>query len=153
MKTIVLAMVRELNNLNSDITKNNSNYVCRITSAAGDVGKEDLYEFKHVQKKSHIIAVTSKLLTTGVDIPTCENIVIARVIRSMTDFKQIIGRGTRVYEQGNKLFFNILDYTNSTILFEDKEFDGEPASIIQSEIDEQGQPLRVVSRYSNWGIA
>lgn len=135
----VKAMVRGLNNLNSDITKNNPNYVCRITSAAGDVGKEYLYEFKHVQKKTHIIAVTSKLLTTGVDIPTCENIVIARVIRSMTDFKQIIGRGTRVYEQGNKLFFNILDYTNSTILFEDQEFDGEPTSIIQSEIDEQGQ--------------
>ena len=71
MKTIVLAMVRELNNLNSDLTKDNPNYVSRITSSAGDVGKDNLYEFKHVQKKTHIIAVTSKLLTTGVDIPTC----------------------------------------------------------------------------------
>jgi len=59
----------------------------------------------------------------------------------MTDFKQIIGRGTRVYEEGNKLFFNILDYTNSTILFEDEDFDGTPDLIVQSEIDEQGQTV------------
>lgn len=85
----VKAMVKELRNLNSDITKDNPDYITRITSDAGDVGKGHLYDFKDVLNKTHIIAVTSKLLTTGVDIPTCKNIVLARVIRSMTDFKQI----------------------------------------------------------------
>jgi len=137
----VKAMVKELRNLNSDITKNNPDYITRITSDAGDVGKGHLYKFKDVLDETHIIAVTSKLLTTGVDVPTCKNIVLARVIRSMTDFKQIIGRGTRVREERGKIAFNILDYTNSTVLFEDKEFDGEPALINESEINDEGQVL------------
>ncbi len=137
----VKAMVKELRNLNSDITKNNPDYITRITSDAGDVGKGHLYKFKDVLDETHIIAVTSKLLTTGVDFPTCKNIVLARVIRSMTDFKQIIGRGTRVREERGKIAFNILDYTNSTVLFEDKEFDGEPALINESEINDEGQVL------------
>jgi type I restriction enzyme R subunit len=109
----VKAMVKELRNLNSDITKNNPDYITRITSDAGDVGKGHLYKFKDVLDETHIIAVTSKLLTTGVDVPTCKNIVLARVIRSMTDFKQIIGRGTRVREERGKIAFNILDYTKA----------------------------------------
>lgn len=135
----VKAMVKELNNLNSDLTRNNYDYVSRVTSDAGDVGKGHLYKFKDVLDETHIIAVTSKLLTTGVDIPTCKNVVLSRVIRSMTDFKQIIGRGTRVREERGKIFFNILDYTNSTVLFEDREFDGEPALINESEINDEGQ--------------
>lgn len=137
----VKAMVKELGNLNSDIRKDNPDYVTRITSDAGDVGKGHLYKFKDVLDETHIIAVTSKLLTTGVDVPTCKNIVLARVIRSMTDFKQIIGRGTRVREERGKIAFNILDYTNSTVLFEDKEFDGEPALIREAEINDEGQVL------------
>jgi type I site-specific restriction endonuclease len=74
--------------------------------------------------------------TPGKDIPTCKNVVLAKVIRSMTDFKQMIGRGTRVQEDRGKISFNIIDYTNSTILFEDPEFDGEPALINLTEIDD-----------------
>ncbi len=75
-----------------------------------------------------MILTTSQLLTTGVDAPTCKNIVLARVINSMTEFKQIIGRGTRVRDDYGKLCFNILDYTGSaTRLFADPDFDGEPS--------------------------
>ncbi|MEH1838462.1 MAG: type I restriction-modification enzyme R subunit C-terminal domain-containing protein [Nostoc sp.] len=137
----VKTMIKELRNLNSDITKTNPDYITRITSDGGDVGKGHLYKFKDVLDETHIIAVTAKLLTTGVDIPTCKNVVLARVIRSMTDFKQIIGRGTRVREERDKGSFNILDYTNSTVLFEDRDFDGEPALINESEIDDQGKIL------------
>lgn len=135
----VKAMVKALGNLNSDIRKDNPNYISRITSEAGNVGKGHLYDFKDVQNTTHIIAVTSKLLTTGVDVPTCKNVVLARVIRSMTDFKQIIGRGTRVREDYGKNYFNIIDYTNSTVLFEDKDFDGKPNLIKESEIDDEGK--------------
>jgi type I restriction enzyme R subunit len=80
------------------------------------------------------------LLTTGVDIPTCKNVVIARVINSMVEFKQIIGRGTRVRDDYGKLFFNILDYTGSaTRLFTDPEFDGEPALVSEEEINQAGE--------------
>ncbi|AFZ27115.1 helicase, type I site-specific restriction-modification system restriction subunit [Cylindrospermum stagnale PCC 7417] len=137
----VKAMVKELRNLNTDITKTNPDYITRITSDAGDVGKGHLYKFKDVLNETHIIAVTAKLLTTGVDIPTCKNVILARVIRSMTDFKQIIGRGTRVRQEQGKMYFNIVDYTNCTVLFQDKDFDGEPNLINESEIDEQGQIL------------
>lgn len=137
----VLEMERALNNLNTDLTQQYSDYVCRITSAAGDVGQEHLYKFKDVQSRTPVIAVTSKLLTTGVDIPTCKNVVLARVIKSMTDFKQIIGRGTRVYEEGGKVSFNIVDYTNSTSLFADPAFDGEPALINLEEMDDEGQTV------------
>lgn len=137
----VKAMVKALNNLNADLTKDNPDYVCRITSDAGEIGKAKLDHFKDVQNETHVIAVTSKLLTTGVDVPLCQNVVLVRVIRSMTDFKQIIGRGTRVREERGKTFFNILDYTNSTVLFEDQDFDGEPALIQDSEIDNLGQTI------------
>lgn len=137
----VKEMVKALNNLNADITKDNPDYISRITSDAKEIGKAKLYEFKDVQNTSHVIAVTSKLLTTGVDVPLCQNVVLVRVIRSMTDFKQIIGRGTRVREEKGKTYFNILDYTNSTVLFEDKDFDGEPALIQESEIDDEGQTI------------
>ena len=80
------------------------------------------------------------MLTTGVDVPTCKNVVLARVINSMTEFKQIIGRGTRVRDDYGKLFFNILDYTGTaTRLFADPDFDGEPIRITEEEIDEYGQ--------------
>ena len=137
----VKATIKALRNLNTDITKDNPDYITRITSDAGVVGKGHLDDFKDVEDKTHIIAVTSKLLTTGVDIPTCKNIVLARVIRSMSDFKQIIGRGTRVREEYDKISFNIIDYTKSTILFEDPDFDGEPALIKETEIDDEGQVI------------
>lgn len=142
----VKAMVKALGNLNTDIRKDNPNYISRITSEAGNVGKGHLYDFKDVQNTTHIIAVTSKLLTTGVDVPTCKNVVLARVIRSMTDFKQIIGRGTRVREDYGKISFNIIDYTNSTVLFEDKDFDGVPERIQESEIDDEGKIIEEIEQ-------
>jgi type I restriction enzyme R subunit len=82
------------------------------------------------------------MLTTGVDVPTCKNVVLARVINSMTDFKQIIGRGTRVRDDYGKYYFNILDYTGSaTRLFADPDFDGDPALITEAQMDETGEPV------------
>ena len=82
------------------------------------------------------------MLTTGVDIQTCKNVALFRVINSMTEFKQIIGRGTRVLADYGKYFFSILDYTGSaTRLFADPEFDGDPALITQVDIDQNGQPV------------
>jgi type I restriction enzyme R subunit len=137
----VLEMVAALNNLNADLVQQYPDYVCRITSAAKEVGKEQLYKFKDVLTRSPVIAVTSKLLSTGVDIPTCKTVVLVRVIRSMTDFKQIIGRGTRVYEDDGKLSFTILDYTTSTRLFADPAFDAEPTRIELEEIDDAGETV------------
>jgi type I restriction enzyme R subunit len=137
----VLEMVTALNNFSADLVREHPNYVCRITSKAGDTGKAFLYQFKDVQTQTPVIAVTSKLLTTGVDIPTCTNVVLVKVIRSMTDFKQMIGRGTRVYEEGGKLSFNILDYTKSTRLFADPDFDGIPELVKEEQMDEEGQTV------------
>jgi type I restriction enzyme R subunit len=89
-----------------------------------------------------VILTTSQLLTTGVDAPMVKNVVLARVIGSMTEFKQIIGRGTRVREDYGKLFFNILDYTGSaTQMFADPEFDGEPALVDETLIDAAGEVI------------
>jgi hypothetical protein len=83
---------------------------------------------------------TDGRIVTGVDVPTCKNIVIARVIGSMTEFKQIIGRGTRVRDDYDKLYFSILDYTGSaTRLFADPDFDGDPALVTEESIDESGE--------------
>jgi len=90
-----------------------------------------------------VILTTSQLLTTGVDAPTCKNIVLARVINSMTDFKQIIGRGTRVRDDYGKLYFSIVDYTGSaTRLFADPDFDGEPALISEQVVNEAGEVIK-----------
>src|SRR5207253_2506732 len=90
------------------------------------------------------LVTTSQMLTTGVDVPTCKNVVLARVINSMTDFKQIIGRGTRVRDDYGKLYFNIIDYTGSaTQLFADPDFDGEPALITEEEMDAAGKEVEV----------
>jgi len=134
-------MRRQLHNLNQDITRRHPNYVVRITSAEGDVGKAWLDEFMDVETRIPAIATTSKLLTTGVDIPTCTNIVIARVINSIVEFKQIIGRGTRLRDEYGKLVFNILDYTNASRLFADPAFDGEPSRITQERMDDQGNTV------------
>lgn len=131
---------RLLNNLNQDLAQEHPDYVCRVVSDEGDLGRGHLGRFQEPDRTTPVIVTTSKLLTTGVDVPTCKNIVIYRNINSMTDFKQIIGRGTRVRTDYGKLFFNILDYTGSaTRLFADPEFDGEPALLTQEEIDAKGQ--------------
>lgn len=133
------AMRAALNNLNSDMVQKYPDYVTRVTSDEGDIGRGHLSNFQDPEKITPVILTTSKLLTTGVDIPTCKNIVIARVVNSMTEFKQIIGRGTRINEDYGKLVFDILDYTGSaTRKFADPEFDGFPALLTQAEIDEFG---------------
>ena len=133
-------MRRALNNLNSDLVRRYPDYVCRITSEEGDIGRGHLSKFQELETLTPTMVTTSQLLTTGVDVPTCKNVVLARVINSMVEFKQIIGRGTRVRDDYGKFFFNILDYTGSaTRLFADPEFDGEPALISEEEIDREGE--------------
>ena len=139
-------MRRALNNLNDDLAKQYPDYVCRITSEEGTVGRGYLSKFQELETITPVIVTTSQLLTTGVDIPTCKNIVIARVVNSMVEFKQIIGRGTRVRDDYNKLYFNILDYTGSaTRLFADPEFDGEPAFVTEQEMTETGETIKEIA--------
>ncbi len=96
------------------------------------------------KRKTPAILTTSQLLTTGVDAPTCKNVVLARVVGSMSEFKQIIGRGTRVRDDYGKLWFNILDYTGSaTRIFADPAFDGDPARITEEEMHDGGRSHRV----------
>jgi len=133
-------MRRALNNLNNDLARQHADYVCRVTSEEGTVGRGYLSKFQELETTTPVLVTTSQLLTTGVDIPTCKNIVIARVVNSMVEFKQIIGRGTRVRDDYDKLYFNILDYTGSaTRLFADPDFDGEPAFITEQEMSETGE--------------
>jgi type I restriction enzyme R subunit len=114
----------------------------RITSDEGDIGRGHLGRFQDVETQAPVIATTSKLLSTGVDIPTCKNIVLVQVINSIVEFKQIIGRGTRVRDDYGKYHFNILDYTGSaTRAFADPDFDGEPALVDESVIDDSGRPI------------
>ena len=128
-------MRRALVNLNADIVQQHPDYVCRVTSDEGDTGRGYLSKFQDVETLTPVILTTSQLLATGVDAPTCKNVVLMRVINSMTEFKQIIGRGTRVRDDYGKLFFSIIDYTGSaTRLFADPDFDGDPEAIIEPEI-------------------
>lgn len=135
-------MRRALNNLNADLVRDNPDYVCRVTSDEGDIGRGHLSNFQDLERRTPVILTTSQLLTTGVDAPTVQNIVLLRVINSMTEFKQIIGRGTRVRDDYGKLFFSILDYTGSaTRLFADPDFDGDPTIETEQTIDEEGEPV------------
>jgi len=136
-------MRRALNNLNADLVRDNPDFVCRVTSDEGDIGRGHLSNFQDLERRTPVVLTTSQLLTTGVDAPTVQNIVLLRVINSMTEFKQIIGRGTRVRDDYGKLFFSILDYTGSaTRLFADPEFDGDPSIETEQTIDEEGEPVK-----------
>ncbi|MBI5282366.1 MAG: DEAD/DEAH box helicase family protein [Candidatus Solibacter usitatus] len=129
-----------LSKANPDLMKKCPDYVCRIVSDEGDIGKGHLGRFKDVETISPVIATTSQMLTTGVDVPTCRNVAIVRNIGSMTEFKQIIGRGTRVRDDYGKLYFNILDYTGAaTRLFADPDFDGDPVFVKRIDIDDEGE--------------
>ncbi|MEO6422658.1 MAG: DEAD/DEAH box helicase family protein [Candidatus Nitrotoga sp.] len=117
-------MRRALSNLNADLAAQNPNYVCRVTAAEGDIGRGHLSRFQDLEtnQSTPTILTSSQMLTTGIDAPTVKNVVLVRVIGSMSEFKQIIGRGTRVREDYNKLFFDILDYTGSaTRMFADTD--------------------------------
>jgi type I restriction enzyme R subunit len=137
-------MRRALNNHNHDLAGRHSDYVCRVTSDEGDIGRGHLSRFQDVETRTPAILTTSQLLTTGVDAPTCKNVVLARVIGSMCDFKQIIGRGTRVRDDYGKLWFNIVDYTGSaTRMFADPDFDGDPARITEQDLDADSQAAEI----------
>lgn len=137
-------MRRALNNLNADLVQKYPDYVCRVTSEEGAIGRGHLGRFQDVETTSPVILTTSRLLTTGVDVPTCKNIVLVRVVGSPSEFKQIIGRGTRVRDDYEKHFFNILDYTGSaTQRFADPEFDGDPVGTTEIEIDDEGETISI----------
>lgn len=125
--------------LNPDLVAQHPDYVCRVTADEGDIGAGHRGRFQDPENPTPVILTSSQLLTTGLDAPTCKNVVLARVVGSMSEFKQIIGRGTRVRDEHGKLWFNIIDYTGSaTRLFADPAFDGEPARVTQEEIDAAG---------------
>ena len=117
----------------------NSRYVMRITGDSVE-GKAELDNFIDPECKFPVIATTSELLTTGVDAKTCKLIVLDKTINSMTMFKQIIGRGTRIDEEYNKYFFTIMDFKRATELFRDPDFDGEPVVIYEPGDDDDPVP-------------
>lgn len=121
-------MRKELANANADLVSTNSKYVMQITGD-NDEGKRHLDAFISPSELYPVIATTSKLMTTGVDAQTCKLIVLDSNIGSMTEFKQIIGRGTRINEDFGKHYFTIMDFRNVTALFADKEFDGDPVRV------------------------
>ena len=113
---------------NPDLVAGNYKYIMQITGD-NDEGKRELDNFINPEEKYPVIATTSELMTTGVDAQTCKVIVLDSNINSMTKFKQIIGRGTRINEEYGKLYFTILDFRNATDLFADPQFDGDPIRI------------------------
>lgn len=131
-------MRRALHNANSDLARQHPNYVVRIVSDEREIGKGHLSDFADTEKNAPVIATTSQLLSTGVDLPTVRNIVIFRPVGSMALFKQMIGRGTRLFPDEDKLSFDIIDYSGATSLFEDPEFDGPPERVDEEEIDDEG---------------
>lgn len=122
-------MRQALVNENADLVKQNPKYIMRITGDNPE-GKAQLDNFSDRESVYPTIVTTSKLLTTGVDVKTCKLIVLESNINSMTEFKQIIGRGTRLDPEHGKEYFTILDFRNASRLFADPDFDGEPEGVI-----------------------
>jgi len=160
-KTIVFCVDQEhasemrtaISNLNRDIVAQDPDYVCRVTADEGDIGRGHLGRFQDVETKVPAILTTSQLLTTGIDAPTCKNVVLARVVGSMTEFKQMIGRGSRVRDDYGKLWFNIIDYTGSaTRLFADPAFDGDPVRLTEEEIAKDGEVKAVHETIAPWSL-
>ncbi len=129
-------MRQAIANENSDLVQDNYKYVMQITGDEEE-GKRELDNFINPEETYPVIATTSKLMTTGVDAQTCKLIVLDSVINSPTEFKQIIGRGTRINEEYGKTFFTIMDFRNVTDLFADPAFDGEPVIIKEIKGDEE----------------
>ncbi|HEX9682438.1 MAG TPA: DEAD/DEAH box helicase family protein [Acidimicrobiales bacterium] len=131
-------MRRALHSANADLTTQHPDYVVRIVSEEGDIGRGHLSNFADTEKDLPVIATTSEMLSTGVDLPTVRNIVLFRTVGSMAMFKQIIGRGTRLFPDEDKLSFDIIDYSGATALFSDPEFDGPPERVDEEAIDDEG---------------
>lgn len=132
-------MRQALVNLNPDRVKENRKYIMRITGDEKE-GKAELDNFINPEERYPVIATTSKLMTTGVDAQTCKLVVLDQHINSMTEFKQMIGRGTRINEDYDKYWFTIMDFKKATELFADKDFDGEPVVIFEPTGDESPVP-------------
>lgn len=114
-------------------------FVVRITGD-NEAGKAALYDFIHPEHRYPVIATTSKLLTTGVDAQTCKLIVLDQRIQSMIEFKQIVGRGTRIHDEAGKLWFTIMDFKRATELFADPDFDGDPEVVYEPKTGEDPVP-------------
>jgi len=121
---------------NSDLVLENYKYVMKITGD-DEEGKREVDNFINPEERYPVIATTSKLMSTGVDAQTCKLIVLDSKIKSMTEFKQIIGRGTRINEEYGKTFFAIMDFRNVTDLFADAAFDGDPVMIKQVKAENE----------------
>jgi type I restriction enzyme R subunit len=117
-------------NANGDLAAADARYVVRITGD-NEEGKAQLDHFIDPESRYPVVATTSQLMSTGVDAQTCQLIVLDKRIASMTEFKQIIGRGTRIKEEYGKLFFTILDFRRATALFADPDFDGDPVQVYE----------------------
>ncbi len=126
-------------NANPDLAAANTKYVVRITGDNSE-GKAQLDNFIEPEKTYPVIATTSQLMSTGVDAQTCKLIVLDKRIASMTEFKQIIGRGTRINEDYGKLFFTIMDFKRATALFADPAFDGDPVQIYEPKDEDTVVP-------------
>ena len=123
-------MRQALVNENADLVERNARYVMRITGA-DEAGKAELGNFIDPESAHPVLVTTSRLLSTGVDVQTCRVIVLDRAVGSMTEFKQIVGRGTRVHEDTRKLYFTLIDFRNASGHFADPDFDGEPVQIYE----------------------
>jgi len=128
-------MRRALVDENSDLAAQNRKYVMRITGDNSE-GKAELDQFIHPEETYPVIVTTSELMTTGVDAKTCKLIVLDKRIQSITKFKQIIGRGTRIDEDYGKFYFTIMDFKKATELFADPDFDGDPVVVYEPKGDE-----------------
>ncbi len=132
-------MRRALVNLNPEQMAKDDRYVMKITGD-DELGKAQLDNFINPKKPYPVIATTSELMTTGVDAKTCKLVVLDQNIQSMTKFKQIIGRGTRIDDKYGKLWFTILDFKKATELFADPRFDGDPVRVIVTRPDVINDP-------------
>ena len=132
-------MRQALVNENADLVQRCDRYVMRIT---GDdpIGKAQVGNFIDPEAKYPVIVTTSRLLSTGVDAQTCRLIVLDRIVGSMTEFKQILGRGTRVHEESKKFYFTLIDFRGATNHFADKDFDGLPVQIYEPA---EGDPVEL----------
>jgi type I restriction enzyme R subunit len=132
-------MRQALINENADLVAKHPHYVVKITGD-DEVGKRELDNFTDVEERFPVIATTSKMLTTGIDTKMVKLIVLEANIGSMTEFKQIVGRGTRIREADGKVYFTIMDFRKATNLFADPDFDGEPVQIYEPQSGESPVP-------------
>ena len=132
-------MRQALSNENADLVGENHRYVMRITGGDAE-GQAQLDNFIDPEARYPVLVTTSRLLSTGVDVQTCRLIVLDRVVGSMTEFKQIVGRGTRVHEDTRKFYFTVMDFRGATNHFADPDFDGEPVQIYEPGEDDPIAP-------------